>query len=229
MTPMQIKTAYSYDWTEANACVSCHFYPGDVVMKFVVDTWKGSDHAQTYHSSNGNTYCASCHAPFQAVWDATPDNNGPVLIDDWESVTCSSCHPPHDLRVEWGTPIGNYDVVAQDWAAVYESNSLCIHCHNGDQFKKYEVDFQGFGMVMAHKGVLCIDCHMPKVPNTNDLQQSRMTRSHDLDVGENLLYSCLTSGCHVNKSEEWAEKQIEKGIHGCNRGKSPGNQADRAC
>jgi len=205
-------SAGAYDYTEADTCRGCHFYPGNVVMQFTVDKWKVSNHAQSHHGFNGNTYCAGCHAPFQADPAATGDDNEPVSIDDWESVTCGSCHPPHDLRVEWGTPIGNYDVDAGGWTPVYEedADSLCEHCHTGDRHSR---EFQGFGTAMDHKGVRCIDCHMAEIPN--GLDPGRMTRTHDFHVEANLPYSCITSECHSNKKEDWAIKQIGKDkIHG---------------
>jgi hypothetical protein len=209
-------SAAAYDRTEVEACGGCHFYPGSVVMQFTTGTWLESNHAFSNHGFNSNTYCAGCHSPFQADAAATRDDNDPVPLDEWEAVTCASCHPPHDLRVEWGTPIGTYDVETGDWSPVYEeeADELCRHCHKGSRHAG--IEFQAFGNVMSeHKGVRCIDCHMPKVQNT--LDADRMTRSHDFLVGANLPYSCGTNagGCHANHKESWAAKQILKGkIHG---------------
>jgi hypothetical protein len=206
--------APAYDRTEPDYCEACHFFPGSAVMPFVVDTWLDSSHANSYHGFNGNTYCAVCHSPFQADPSATQNDNDPVAIENWEAVTCGACHPPHDLRVEWGTPIGNYDVAAQSWIPVYEedANDLCTHCHAGMQQK----DFHSYAKVMYHKkGVRCIDCHMPKIPNDVVAGDTTNRRTHDFKVGLNLPYSCITAECHANKTEQWAAKQIAKNkIHG---------------
>jgi formate-dependent nitrite reductase cytochrome c552 subunit len=212
--------ALAQDRTEAEGCKACHFYPGSVVMPFTVDTYYESSHANSYLPFLGNTYCAECHSPFQADPDATHSENAPVLLDNWEAVTCGSCHPPHDLRVEWGTPIGNYDVETAEWTPVYEEEAdlLCEYCHG-------DTHFQGFGQSMSeHKDVTCSDCHMPKVPNTND--EGRMTRTHNWKVYENTAYSCGTvgGGCHENHKTEWAEKQILKEkIHAVKSNNGSGN------
>ncbi len=207
--------ASAQDRTEADRCAGCHFYPGNVVMPFVVGEtdpatgWYLSEHANSYSDNNGNTYCAKCHSPFQADPDATHGSNDPVPSEYWEAVTCSSCHPPHDLRVAWGTPIGNYDIQEGDWFPVYDANALCTYCHTG---ARHEKDFQGYGDVMYHKkGVRCIDCHMAEVPNDLD-PPDRYTRTHDFKVATNVPYSCGTveGGCHANHKEEWAIKQIHK-------------------
>lgn len=208
-------TAQAYDHSEAESCAGCHFYPGSAVMTFTVDTWYAAAHSTSLNASNGNSYCARCHSPFQADPAATHHDSDPVPPEDWESITCSTCHPPHDLRVEWGTPIGIYDVDAAEWFPVYEAeaNQLCQHCHSGS---RHQPDFQGFGQAMfEHKDVRCIDCHMPEVPNPED--PGRLTRTHDLHAAGNLPYSCGTveGGCHDNHKPEWAAKQIGKGkIHG---------------
>ena len=208
------------DHTEANDCASCHYGAGGVVMPAVVAQWEGSAHGNSYSESNGNTYCASCHSQGLADPDASYGNNDPVPQEDWQDVTCSSCHPPHDLRVEWGTPIGTYDVDTSEWSPVQveDSNELCTSCHAGTRHGK---DFKGFGQSMFDKkGVDCVDCHMPEVPLEG--ASDGVIRSHTWTVWDNLPQSCgLESGCHSNHSEKWAEKQIAKEkIHGSG-GKNP--------
>jgi hypothetical protein len=182
-------------------------------MEFTVDTWFESNHANSNHGYNANTYCASCHSPFEGL--ATGERL-PVLEEDWQNITCAACHPPHDLRVEWGTPVATYDVGTETYTPVYEGDnnefdSICLTCHTGSRHSR---EFAGFGQSMAeHKGVTCVDCHMAAVPNP--LEDGRLTRSHTFEVTENLPNSCINSGCHSNKTETWALKQIEKGkIHG---------------
>jgi len=216
--------AQDYDRTEAEGCGGCHFYPGSVVMPFTVDTYLDveTEHAYSYRSYIGNTYCAKCHSPFQAVPGVTYDTKEPVPLEEWEAVTCGSCHPPHDLRVEWGTPIGNYDIEEEEWTPVYEEDALCDYCHGNAH---HDLEFQGFGKSMSeHKDVTCTDCHMPKVPNP--LEEGRMTRTHNWKVYENTAYSCGTvgGGCHENHKTEWAEKQILKEkIHAVKSNNGRGN------
>jgi formate-dependent nitrite reductase cytochrome c552 subunit len=197
------------DTTAADYCGSCHFNP---TMKEVVDEWKTSNHANSFHGYNGNTYCASCHSPFQADPGATHSDNDPVPIEEWEGVTCGACHPPHDLRVEWGTPIGNYDVDAGEWVPVYEEDAddLCEFCHTGS---RHEKEFQGFGTVM-HKKINCIDCHMPDVSSTTRPEKHR-THEFPIPDADNVEETCGLDNddCHPNHKEDWAVKQIEKGIH----------------
>jgi hypothetical protein len=226
---------FAFDRSESNSCAGCHFFPGNAVMPFTVDTWLESDHANSYRGFLGNTYCARCHSPFQADPLATHGENEDVPSEEWEAVTCGACHPPHDLRVEWGTPIGIYDVDAGEWSPVNREdvNDLCLHCHSGEEPHNEPVEFQGFGKVMYEKkGVRCIDCHMAKVPNTVVAEET-WRHAHDMGVGGDVVegpeddgalliedkeqYSCGTipGGCHDNKTKEWALKQLEKQkIHG---------------
>jgi hypothetical protein len=204
--------ASAYNYEEATACADCHFSSG-AHMPYVVDKWMQSKHAQSYGVYHGNTYCANCHAPFQADPNADHANNVPVPLDEWEAVTCGACHPPHDLRVEFGTPIGIYDVATGEYSPllVEDSNALCTNCHTG---WRHSQDSQGYGQVMFHKKeVRCIDCHMAKIPVAEGLADRA---AHDFNVAANLPYSCgtITGGCHSNHKESWALKQIAKGrIH----------------
>jgi hypothetical protein len=194
----------SGDTTEADYCGSCHRNPAQAD---IVDEWKASAHGNSFTAGrNDNTYCASCHSPFQADPDATYGDNDPIPLEEWEGVTCGACHPSHHDRVEWGTPIGNYDVETGEHFPVYEADELCEYCHSGS---RHEKEFQGFGTIM-HKKVECIDCHMAKVPSREGDDDHR---THDFHVDAS--YSCGLNDpdCHPNHKEDWAEKQIEKGIH----------------
>lgn len=198
------------DHSEAAGCASCHFNPE---MAEVVAEWEWSEHGMSFDAGVGaNTYCASCKAPLNADALATGSDNDPVPWEEWQDVTCSSCHPPHDLRVEWGTPIGIYEPAAATWRPIYDSNELCTECHSPPRHEKV---FQGFGQVMFEKkDVECVDCHMAEVPSSVEGQTHE---SHTWTVANNLPYSCGVGNgsCHQNKTEEWALKQINKDkIHG---------------
>lgn len=208
--------AQANDTAEVEGCAGCHYGAGAFVMPFTAGTWLASEHNNQASDEAPerfqNTYCAQCHSPFEADPAATHSANVVVSADEWQAVTCASCHPPHSLRVEWGTPIGNYDIAAETWTPVYEeeADDLCVYCHTGTRHSR---DFNAYGAIMHKKGVRCMDCHLPKVPNP--LDPGRMTRSHTFGVMENLPYSCINEACHDNKTEEWAFKQIEKDkLHG---------------
>lgn len=207
------------DHTEAENCGGCHFNPK---MAEVVEQWEESQHGNSYDGGSGaNTYCASCKSSFLADPNATYSNNEEIPQEEWQDVTCSACHPPHDLRVEWGTPIGTYDVASAEWSPVYDSNELCVSCHTGSHHAK---DYKGFGQSMYDKkGVKCNDCHMAQVPS--EAVEEDVIHTHSWEVEANLPYSCglQDGGCHDNHSTKWAEKQINKGkIHGTG-GKNPDN------
>ena len=207
--------AWAYDRTEAENCGGCHFEPK---MALVVEMWLESNHADSFHGFNGNTYCAECHAPMEADPLATDDDNDLVPFEEWQAVTCAACHPPHSLRVLWETPIATYDITTGEYSPLYvdegEADLLCVHCHTG--VRHAGKDFQGFGKAMHKKDVDCIDCHMAKVPR--DVEETEVQAyTHDFNVMQNLPWSCGTyvGGCHSNHSEVWALKQLQKGkIHG---------------
>jgi formate-dependent nitrite reductase cytochrome c552 subunit len=223
MTGLIAGSAVAYDDTEANYCGSCHFFPGSAVMTPTVADWFTSGHGNSSQGYNQNTYCANCHSPFQA--DAAAHHDTGIFIPDeeWQNITCATCHPPHNLRVEWGTPVATYDVASAEYTPIYEGelDAICLSCHTGSRHSK---EFAGFGQAMfEHKGVECVDCHMPAVPN--DLDPGRMTMSHTFSATDNVAYSCGTvaGGCHSVHKPEWAVKQIAKDkIHGKTKTNSGG-------
>ncbi len=210
------------DTSEADGCANCHSNPYQVQ---IVEEWKASGHGNSYSERVDNAYCGDCHAPMQAALLPDGTRDDPLGFEDWEHVTCGSCHPDHSVRVENGTPLGiftGYDEAgAKTWLGIFpeDANDLCTSCHTGSH---HTPNFQAFGAVMfRHKGVRCMDCHMPKVlmEVTNDAGEieTRMVHTHSWDVVSNLPYSCGTieGGCHSNHKPEWAAKQIAKDkIHG---------------
>ena len=211
-----VSAAGAYDRTEADNCADCH----NPNMAFVMETWLDSDHAESFHDYSANTYCAACHTPMEADAEATHSVNEPVSLADWQAVTCAACHPPHNLRVEWKTPIGLYNIAANTDPSVpdygytkltlEDSDLLCIQCHSG---ARHEKDFQGLGN-MHKKDVRCVDCHMALIPSA---VEGKLVATHDFKVGAHLPSSCGTyeGGCHDNHSEAWAAKQIAKNkMHG---------------
>jgi formate-dependent nitrite reductase cytochrome c552 subunit len=202
------------DLSEPDYCAnSCHYNPTqNDIQSQIADEWKTSSHARSYRSYIANTQCAVCHSPFQGDADATRDTRESVPYDDWEGVTCGACHPSHDDRVEWGTPIGNYDVAAGEHFPVYEANELCLYCHDGAKISHAEADLdtQGYTQIMHKKGVTCVDCHMPSVPYGVDEEYEL----HSFHTPEGSTSCGLDNDdCHPNHTEDWAQKQIEKGMH----------------
>lgn len=196
---------------EAAQCAACHDTPQ---MAFVANKWAQSMHANSYGVSQGNTFCAQCHSPFQADANASAANNKTIPLQQWQGVICSSCHPSSDNQQQWGTPIATYDVASQAYTpvALGDANQLCFHCHNGSHAAKFP---DGPGLKMMQSGVRCIDCHMAKI--TTGLDNVANTATHDLKVEMNLPNSCglVPGGCHGGGTPAWALEQIRSGaIHG---------------
>jgi hypothetical protein len=195
-------------------------------MPAVVADWKTSEHALSYDGGSGaTTYCASCKSPRQADPAATYPGD-PVPPEDWEGVTCGACHPPHDLRVTLFGALAIYtpgadpdlegswtDIPELDEDAV-EAQALCTNCHSGP---RHGITFaQGYPRTMEKKGVTCFDCHMSEreAENPDDGYVSYL--SHSWNPLEDVAATCGLNrdACHSNHDEQWAEKELEKGIHG---------------
>jgi hypothetical protein len=227
-------TAVGQDWSAALECADCHIPVGEDLQPFVVATWMQSDHANSAHGFNQTNRCAECHSPR----DADPnDPGGAIPLDEWQAVTCYACHLPRALYVaiDEETRQGNFIVGSGDtpnsilpsingeWDLVYhgDEDQLCMYCHTGPRHPG-DQEFASFGKVMSeHKGVRCMDCHMPQLPLTLSDGTIRMSRTHEFTIDPDdagfVRYSCGTdgAGCHAVHKTEWAVKQIKKGkIHG---------------
>ena len=195
-----------YDNSEPAYCGGCHL-PFAKHMPFVAAKWKESRHARTYGRRYGNTFCAQCHAPLQADPDASYMNNDPVALEDWQSVTCSSCHDPSKDRV---STIAVYDIATGEHIPIADedANQLCTDCHSGE---RHEVEFADFARKCVKKGgTRCVDCHMAKIPVDPDDPDGDRRAAHDFRVAGNLPYSCGVegTGCHSGKPLEWALGKI---------------------
>ncbi len=179
----------------------------------MAEKWSQSGHANSYGVSQGNTFCAQCHSPFQADASATANNNKPIAVEQWQGVTCSVCHPPQDKINQWGTPIALYDVATRTYTplALADANLLCLNCHNG----AHAPGIGGAGLLMMQSGVRCIDCHMAKIASGN--RSVGEAAAHDFKVAANLPNSCglAPNGCHASGTQAWALGEIRSGaIHG---------------
>ena len=195
-----------YNQSEADGCAGCH-YPSGAHMKPVVDKWKAGPHSRTFGRIQGNTFCARCHAPFEADPGASYMNNSPVKLEDWQSVTCGVCHPPYPRP----SVIARYDVDTGEYVPLdlADADELCVGCHSGE---RHRVEFGKIGRKCVEKGgARCIDCHMPKVPWSSD-PSVPMRASHDFKVEGNLPYSCGVNGtgCHGGRDVQWAIRKIAR-------------------
>jgi hypothetical protein len=198
-------------------CTGCHVPGLNPNVQLAYDTWVDSEHL------NGVTFgpdrCKNCHQPFRA--------DEPCGEPDREyGIECATCHTDHtddcdrELRV-WDRTVCDYGPrIEHD-----NLNELCLTCHDRPDLQghsAFDAPPQGWAKVMIEqKDVQCVDCHMPIVPFTDTYGNETEGRTHDWNVAANLPYSCGTmpGGCHFNKDDEWALKQIEKKkIHGGERG-----------
>jgi hypothetical protein len=194
-------------------CRNCHVPGLNPNVELAFETWVTSEHLNGV--TFGPDFCKDCHQPFRAEEPCgEPDRaNG---------VECAVCHTDRgdgcdrELRV--------WDRAACDYGPLIEHddlNELCLTCHNRPEIighSAFNAPPKGWGQAMLEqKGVWCVDCHMPIVPYVDQFGFETEGRTHDWKVADNLPYSCgtLPGGCHANKTDEWALKQIAKNkIHG---------------
>jgi hypothetical protein len=211
------------DHSTPDECADCHYGAGATLQPEVVADWEESGHANSYTESSGNTYCANCKSPIEGDPDAPYMPKVAVPASEWQGVTCYACHTPRiseDGVVTLGHELGNYipgsgdpdtATTATEALAMYtlveNVDDLCVHCHEGSRHES--VYTPGFGRNMYKKGVTCVDCHMPEVPNDED-PGSGEHYSHTWDIIPEYSCGVENDDCHVNKDIDWAEKQIEK-------------------
>lgn len=194
-------------------CDGCHVPGLNPNVELAFETWVMSEHLNGV--TFGPDFCKNCHQPFRADEPCGEP-------DRVYGIECAVCHTPRgdecdrELRVwdrslcEYGPPIEHHDL-----------DELCLTCHNQPDIighSAFDAPPQGFGKAMlVQQGVQCVDCHMPIVPFVDRFGIETEGRTHNWKVAENLPYSCGTmdGGCHANKTDEWALKQIAKNkIHG---------------
>jgi predicted CXXCH cytochrome family protein len=110
-------------------------------------------------------------------------------------VTCSDCHEPHAAKLR------------------VSGDGVCLQCHSSD---KYEVAAHHY-----HEGVTpavtCVSCHMPASTfMVIDKRHDHSLRIPRPDLSVKLGTPNACSGCHTDKSAEWAASTIEQ-WHGPNR------------
>ncbi len=110
-------------------------------------------------------------------------------------VTCSDCHEPHAAKLR------------------VSGDGVCLQCHATD---KYEVvaHHHHDGVTPA---VTCASCHMPASTfMVIDKRHDHSLRIPRPDLSTKLATPNACSGCHTDKSAEWAASTIEQ-WHGPNR------------
>lgn len=104
-------------------------------------------------------------------------------------VTCSDCHEPHTQRLR------------------VPGNTLCAQCHAP---AKYDTTAHHF-----HPGTgaatQCVSCHMPPTTYMQvDARRDHSFRVPRPDRTATIGVPNACSGCHTNKTAEWADEQIRK-------------------
>ncbi len=219
---------YHTVWKEINvSCETCHG-PGSRHISFIQSsgyksgekiTNSGFIYSRDTISKLQINSCAPCHARKSDIsgdWVNSPeimDNLIPEIIsneyyfrdgqinqEDYEygsflqskmfkhNVRCSNCHNPHSDKLR------------------IEGNNLCLSCHKS----KYDSPDHHFHEMFT-EGSQCINCHMPMktymgIDNRRD-HSFRIPRP-DQSVSYGTPNAC--TGCHKNKSDEWASSAIIK-------------------
>jgi tetratricopeptide (TPR) repeat protein len=103
-------------------------------------------------------------------------------------VTCSDCHDPHSARPR------------------AEGNALCGRCHSPAAFDTPEHHRHPAGS----SGALCVECHMPtQIYMIVDPRRDHSLRIPRPDLTIKIGVPNACSGCHVDRSAEWALEAVE--------------------
>jgi tetratricopeptide (TPR) repeat protein len=111
-------------------------------------------------------------------------------------VRCSDCHDVHSLKLR------------------HEGNALCVQCHRADAYDTADHHFhKKIHEGKPSDGALCVKCHMPEttymVIDERADHSLRIPRP-DLTLEIGTPNTCNQSGCHMEKSTEWAAAEYEK-------------------
>ena len=165
-------------------CVACHSRRREI---------GDYDHAQssTYESVAPTLLAQGVYHP-----------DGQILEEDyvWGSflqskmyangVRCDDCHDVHSLELH------------------QQGNELCLQCHLGDTFDRYEHHFhQKVVEGEPSDGALCVKCHMPEqVYMGVDWRADHSIRvpRPDLSLEIGTPNACSNSGCHDDQTVKWS-------------------------
>jgi predicted CXXCH cytochrome family protein len=109
-------------------------------------------------------------------------------------VRCTDCHEPHSARL------------------VAEGNALCAQCHRPDPPARFPSLAAAVYDAQAHHhhepgaaGSACVDCHMPaRTYMVVDPRRDHSFRVPRPDLAARLGTPDACSGCHTDRSPEWA-------------------------
>ena len=111
-------------------------------------------------------------------------------------VRCTDCHDPHSNK------------------RLAEDNSLCLRCHQGDQYNTRDHHFhKEIHEDKPSPGWLCKNCHMPQRAYMGiDFRADHSLRipRPDLSLELGTPSACSQVGCHADKSPEWAADAFTK-------------------
>ncbi len=114
-----------------------------------------------------------------------------------KGVRCGDCHDVHSLRL------------------VREGNALCLQCHEAAAYDTSAHYFHEPAVAAGAPGdgSLCVRCHMPE--RTYMVVDERADHSFraprpDLTVSLGVPNACGQSGCHDDKSAEWAAGYVTR-------------------
>ncbi len=104
-------------------------------------------------------------------------------------VTCSDCHEPHSAKLR------------------AEGNALCAQCHSA---RKYDSPAHHFHKV-GSAGARCVECHMPtRTYMVVDARRDHSIRIPRPDLSVKLGVPNACTGCHSDKSAQWAADSVTK-------------------
>ncbi|MFN5169895.1 MAG: tetratricopeptide repeat protein [Cyclobacteriaceae bacterium] len=220
-----VSDRYATTWKEINVgCETCHG-PGSRHVEWANQKNPNPiQNAGLFYGKEANpemqlNTCAPCHArkadiaavPLQTTElmdDLIPQiisnefyhADGQIDDEDYEygsfaqskmfhrEVRCSNCHNPHSGKM------------------LAAGNALCMSCHE----PKYDKPEHHFHAVNT-EGAQCINCHMPvKTYMGNDHRRDHSFRIPRPDQSVVFGTPNTCTGCHANKTNQWAAKAVEK-------------------
>lgn len=191
----------------SRTCGECHTAVNRVLPK---DEWHAThDQVQSWHADphvtglqfhSHSAFCARCHSPQDGHFvEATDGAARLVFSEDKRSISCASCHNPHETLRDDETlassplappaAITNHfhhgddqDFTTSDFHRLNDANLQCLQCHRGAD--RIDLDH-------AHAG--CTDCHSAFHHNRGP--ESRIT--HDANHPHLSCRQCHVDGDHL--------------------------------
>ncbi|MDH3649669.1 MAG: multiheme c-type cytochrome [Saprospiraceae bacterium] len=214
--------AYETTYSEINVgCEACHG-PGNLHIEFYQNPNSNSSSPKMYMDTSTSSVdlvdkCARCHSRRSQITkyfnyqghfldhyrpslliDPIYEIDGQIRDEDYvyssfiqskmyhNGVSCKDCHDVHSLKLK------------------QSGNVLCLTCHDS-RYDKPSHHFHD----LDSEGSECINCHMPgKVYMGNDFRRDHSFRVPRPDQTVKYGTPNACSGCHEDKSPEWARDFI---------------------